>query len=73
MARQTPQQKRANAAFSKQNEKNMGRPMAAKIKKEAQKSPIGTGMLSMYYLPVLFPIFHIRRRLYPVVQNIDTH
>ncbi|KAK5936702.1 hypothetical protein PMZ80_011073 [Knufia obscura] len=45
MARQTPQQKRANAAFSKQNEKNMGRPMAAKIKKEAQKSPIGTGML----------------------------
>lgn len=45
MARQTPQQKRANQAFSKQNEKNMGRPTTTLKKKEAQKSPIGTGML----------------------------
>ncbi|KAK5092457.1 hypothetical protein LTR70_005418 [Exophiala xenobiotica] len=45
MARQTPQQKRANIAFSKQNEKNMGRPQSALKKKDGQKSPIGTGML----------------------------
>lgn len=46
MARQTPQQKRANAAFAKQNEKNMGRPETAYKKKEVQKSPISTPMLS---------------------------
>lgn len=45
MARQTPQQKRANAGYSKQIEKNMGRPQSAIKKKDAQKSPIGTPML----------------------------
>jgi len=60
MARQTPQQKRANQAFSKQNEKNMGRPTTTLKKKEAQKSPIGTGMLSKssqvpFNLSVSFP------------------
>lgn len=46
MARQTPQQKRANAQFAKTNEKNMGRPESAYKKKEVQKSPLSTGMLS---------------------------
>jgi len=49
MARQTPQQKRANAAFSKLNEKNMGRPTSALKKKDVQKSPLGTGMLSKLF------------------------
>lgn len=45
MARQTPQQKRANAAFSKQNERNMGKPQSAYKKKEVQKSPVSNAML----------------------------
>lgn len=45
MARQTPQQKRANAAHSKQIEKNMGKPVSAYKKKDVPKSPISNGML----------------------------
>ena len=46
MARQTPQQKRANAAYGKTIEKNMGRPQAAYKKKDAPKNPLSTPMLS---------------------------
>ena len=45
MARQTPQQKRANAAHSKTIEKNMGRPVSTYRKKDVAKSPLSNTML----------------------------
>lgn len=48
MARQTPQQKRANAGYAKTIEKQMGRPTSAYKKKDMPRSPISTPMLSMY-------------------------
>ena len=46
MARQTPQQKRANAGYAKTIEKQMGRPQSAYKKKDTPKSPISMPMLS---------------------------
>lgn len=37
---QTPQQRRANAKFAKQEESKRGKPLAEKAKKEIQKAPI---------------------------------
>jgi len=55
MARQTPQQKRANTAHARSIEKNMGRPEPLYKKKDVQKSPISTPMLSKP-VPILSPL-----------------
>lgn len=78
MARQTPQQKRANADFAKTIEKNMGRPQAAIKKKDAQKSPISTPMLSKFplFFQFLFQylfIYCLSILMYTWITNVWFH
>jgi len=48
MQAQTPQQRQANMRFAKAQEKKMGRPEQAVVKKrDPQKSPISKGWISM--------------------------